>query len=80
MEYLLISLGLIWAVTSWMDLKKAKAYQDTVREALGAIEGLTVAIERATKDSPMIIASSKSAKELAKNLSKVIGTTKDEED
>src|SRR5690242_4671940 len=65
-----LALG-IYAFTAWVEKKKADRLADSLQEALSVISGFSRAIEAASSEHPMLIASAKSAKDLADKLAKV---------
>lgn len=73
MEWLVGIMLVYLAVTNYIDMKKAKAINETLAEYQRVLEGFVNALDRASRDKPMIIASGKNAMDIAVQMHKAMG-------
>lgn len=79
MSLIVLACLVVYAVTAYIDKKKSDTQAAQLHEALKVISTFAQAVEHASSDHPMIIASSKSAKDLAQKLTMAYGLTETKE-
>jgi uncharacterized transporter YbjL len=79
MDWLILAVLVIFVITHIVEKRKNDALVGALSDALTATRGLAAALDRASKEHPVLIASSKNAKDIVEQIEKIYRKDKQDE-